>query len=229
MPFKFENNTWYYQPSFLKYHFIIPYWSRYREELRFKTRSCYLPELLKRYSGSWGQQLDIWPKIWHSYFMDVFYRQTDPELFKNHKFVKYLSEADLKDILSSLYWYRDEVARLENYMNKKYDSYDNNEDAYHNIEDIIKYHNRQIWKWYKLPGYVKPVKEPKTVRHEREDRLRFVNNTDIPFRRIGTITEKYMFPKPLESYQYYYGRYIVPGHKGHPGYHWHEDLSDYIY
>lgn len=40
------------------------------------------------------------------------------------------------------------------------------------------------------------------------------------------IQEKYIAPKPFVPYQYYSGRYLVTGHKGHPGFHYHEYLSD---
>lgn len=229
MPYKFENDMWYYQPGFLKFHINFPYLSQYYQEIKFKGRTANLPELLKRYSGSWTKQLDIWPKIWNSYFMDIYYRQTDFEAFKKYKFVQYLNEDDLNDIGKTFYWYRDEVNRLNNYMNQKYDSYDNNEDAFHNIEDIIKYHNRNIWKWYKLPGYKKPIKQPAAERHYIEDYWKKANQIDpVLVRYMPPPEEKYIF-KPIIPYQYYYGRYIVPGHKGHSGFHWHQEFSHDIY
>lgn len=230
MPYKFENGTWYYQPSFLKFRFPVQYFSKHFQGLRFMPRTAYLPDLLKRYSGSWTEELDIWFKIWQSYFMDVYFRQTDFEEFKKYKFVQYLSELDLKDIERTFHWYHDKVLFYNNCLDTDYSSYTNNRNSYENIRDIIGYHNREIWKWYKLPGYVKPTKHSAVEKQHERDYWKKANEISPDLvRYMPQPEEKYVFPKPLESYQYYYGRYISAGHKGHPGFHWHQDFSDYLY
>lgn len=229
MPYKFENDMWYYQPGFLKFRVALPYWSQHFQGLRFKSRTAYLPDLLKRYSGSWHEEIDVWSKIWHSYFMDVYFRQTDFEAFKKYKFVQYLSESDLKDIESTFRYFHDKVAFYNGCLDSDYSSYTNNRNAYDNIKDMIKDHNREIWKWYKLPGYKKPIKQPAAERHYIEDYWKKANQIDpVLVRYMPPPEEKYTF-RPIIPYQHYYGRYIVPGHKGHPGFHWHQEFSDYIY
>ena len=230
MPFKFENNVWQYQPDFLKYRFNIPYFSQHYQGLRCKVRTANLREIYNRYaSTSWHEELDLWDKVWRSFFTYAYFVSTNFETFKEYKFAKYLSEADLKDLESSFRYFHDKLEHYDNCLSEDYSSYTNNRNSYENVRDIIKDHNREIWKWYKLPGYVKPIKQYAAERHEEERRIRFTNTTNIPMRRFGVIEEKYIFPKPLEPIQYYYGRYIVPGHKGHPGFHWHQEFSDYIY
>lgn len=153
MPFKLIDNVWHVSLNLYKFEFV----SHYTTVGTPIRRQANLLEIFNKYDGSWVEGLELWSKVWNSYYL--YYYWTRFENIDQFKYIQYMSSEDFKRFTSDIRNFQNEIKWLQSLLSDL-KSYRLNEGSYANIKYIIDYIRRWSFNddWYPLPGYEKPIK-----------------------------------------------------------------------
>lgn len=195
MPFELRNNIWYYKIDPFKYTFL---------NFRHQQKTANLIEIYNKNKGSWCEGLDLWSKVWYSYYNYMYW--TKFQLFEKSKFVKYFEYDSVKSINSDIEFFYNQLSFAHSQV-KGLESYRLNEECFKNIEYIIgqikKWHLFE--RWYPLPNYEKPIKVKSKNKVIKQPNLRLMQYVEVEDLWPSSFIKK-VYPTDLfrKDKHYYY-------------------------
>lgn len=173
MPWKFENDRWWYQLNF----------DRFPTNINGKIKQVSIKNVFNSVKGSWITDLDFWTHKWNDYF-----NYYNLKLQHDVKFTEYFSKDDYqkfnrcRDYFSKDLYYNERLI----YDAEKYGQYEINKQSYESIKYIVEHLHLYQSIWLPLdPSYKKPV-------HKFKNKI-----NDLPLRIITLPPKSYV---PISHY-----------------------------
>lgn len=186
MPWKFEDNRWWYQLDF----------ERFTTNINGKLKQVSLKNLFNKIKGSWIEEIDFWTTKWNQYFR--YYNAT-----RSEKFTEYLNSDDYKKFIKCRDDFRRDLYFNEKLISdaEKHGKYEVNKQSYESIKYIVEHLNWYKSPWFPLnPSYKKPIhKSENKFKNIKPRRLVEVQNF-WPSRFIKKVYPTDLFRKDKHYY-----------------------------
>lgn len=166
MPWKFENNQWFYQLDFEKF----------TTNIDGKLKQVSIKNVFNSIKGSYIETLDFWSIRWRDYF-----NYYDRKFNRGYNFMNYILDYSTfkrfsEDFYNTLYFNNDLVEK-----SKKYNKFEIARQSYESIKYIVNHLHWYKSQWFALdPTYGKPIKKP-----ENKFKNIPLRNIILPDRNLG--------------------------------------------
>lgn len=168
MPWKFENNQWFYQLDFEKF----------TTNINGKLKQVSIKNLFYSIKGSYITTLDFWTNKWNDYFNYYFNKFN-----KSFKFIDYILDYRTfnqyaKDFYNALQFNNDLIEK-----SKRYDKFEISKQSYESIKYIVEHLRFYKSPWLALdPTYKKPI-------HKSKNKIKNIplRNITLPDRNLGLL------------------------------------------
>lgn len=213
MPFKLINNIWNYYLDIDKYKIFETY-----------PRTVSLTNMVKKYSGSWTENLNIWRRIYRSY-MEYYYFTGSGFPADFYNYMQFMSDSDKQDLHKHVDFLIHKFEYFNSFVNfdasLEDDDYEESRQCFMSFEWILNYNNTTLRHiFYPLPGYEKPIKQFKNKVIPIEPHVTYeVKPTIWPIRFDRHVYLSDLRYPPEKRHFYYtpvYGQRFVP-HYHHSG------------
>lgn len=168
MPWKFENNQWFYQLDFEKF----------TTNIDGKLKQVSIKNIFEKIKGSYITTLDFWTNKWNDYY-NYYFRKFNTSF----NFIDYILDyktfnIHLKDFYNALQFNQDLIEK-----NKEHGKFEIAKQSYESIKYIVEHLRFYKSPWLALDStYKKPIKKHKNI-----GKNIVLRNITLPNRNLGLL------------------------------------------